>query len=187
VSASQTRISILAAPESSGGVLYGLKDVLSGAGNAWSELMGGKPGDPLLDVRIVAATKEPFTCFYDIPINPQVGADEEFHTDVVLVSDMYVPANESPRGHHPREVAWVQRMYRQGAIITSACSGALLLAEAGLLDGLEATSHWIFRNMFANYYPKVKFRPERILCFAGNRHRIVTEVAGFVWTGFGSG
>jgi len=177
----RTRISILVASESSGGVLYGLKDVLSGAGNAWSELMGGEPGDRQLDVHLVAATKEPFTCFYDIPVNPRVSIDEELQTDVVLVCDMYVPVNESPRGRHSCEVAWLQRMYRQGAIITSACSGALLLAEAGLLDGLEATSHWIFRDMFANYYPKVKFRPERILCFAGDEHRIVTAGGQTAW------
>jgi transcriptional regulator GlxA family with amidase domain len=179
--ASRIRISILAAPESSGGVLYGLKDVLSGAGTAWSELTRGEPGDPLLDVGVVAAAKEPFTCFYDIPVNPQVSVDEESQTDVALVCDMYVPVNESPRGRHPREVAWLQRMYRQGVVITSVCSGALLLAEAGLLDGLEATSHWITRNMFRDHYPNVKLRLERILCFAGDRHRIVTAGGQTAW------
>ncbi len=38
--------------------------------------------------------------------------------------------------------AWLREQYAQGAIVCSVCTGSVLLAEAGLLDGLEATSHW---------------------------------------------
>jgi transcriptional regulator GlxA family with amidase domain len=49
-----------------------------------------------------------------------------------------------------------------------------MLAEAGLLDGQEATSHWSTVNLFSDYYPDVRLRPERIVSPAGPEHRVVT-------------
>jgi transcriptional regulator GlxA family with amidase domain len=46
--------------------------------------------------------------------------------------------------------------------IASVCSGAYLLAEAGLLDGRRATTHWRVAEGFARAYPKVKVEPDRI-------------------------
>lgn len=44
----------------------------------------------------------------------------------------------------------------------SVCSGAYILAEAGLLDGRRATTHWALGDDFARRYPKVRLEPERI-------------------------
>ncbi len=57
------RIVLFAAPETSAAVLYGLYDVLGSVGSAWPDMTSATPGDPLLDVRIVAATAEPFRCY----------------------------------------------------------------------------------------------------------------------------
>jgi transcriptional regulator GlxA family with amidase domain len=46
--------------------------------------------------------------------------------------------------------------------VTSVCSGAYVLAEAGLLDGRRATTHWVRSNDFARRYPKVRLEPDRI-------------------------
>jgi transcriptional regulator GlxA family with amidase domain len=56
-----------------------------------------------------------------------------------------------------------------------------MLAEAGLLDGLEAACHWAYRDMFRAHYPKVKLRDEAILCFAGKDSRIVTAGGTMSW------
>jgi transcriptional regulator GlxA family with amidase domain len=45
---------------------------------------------------------------------------------------------------------------------TSVCSGAFILAEAGLLDGRRATTHWSRTSGFAQRYPKVRLEPDRI-------------------------
>jgi transcriptional regulator GlxA family with amidase domain len=52
--------------------------------------------------------------------------------------------------------------------ITSVCSGAYLLAEAGLLDGRRATTHWASSDDFARRYPKIKLDAERIFIRDGN-------------------
>jgi len=46
--------------------------------------------------------------------------------------------------------------------VASVCSGAYLLAEAGLLDGKRATTHWGRSEEFARRYPKVRVEPDRI-------------------------
>src|SRR3546814_2158276 len=77
---------------------------------------------------------------------------------------MYTSIYDVPTGRYPREVAWLKRLHRDGALICSVCSGALLLAETGLLNGHSATAHWAYRDMFQRNYPKITFRNESVLC-----------------------
>src|SRR5688572_1160267 len=54
----------------------------------------------------------------------------------------------------------LQAAHRRGATIVGLCVGAFVLAEAGLLDGRPATTHWNFADAFARQYPKVRLQPE---------------------------
>lgn len=63
-------------------------------------------------------------------------------------------------------VAWLRRV--KARRIASVCSGAYLLAEAGLLDGRRATTHWNSTDDFGRRYPKVKLDAERIFIQDGN-------------------
>ena len=65
------RIALLAAPESSPLVLFGLYDVLSSVGVVYLDMTCGEPGESLLDVDIVAASAEPFRCFGNILVEPK--------------------------------------------------------------------------------------------------------------------
>ena len=65
-------------------------------------------------------------------------------------------------------LAFVQRLARRGVRIASVCSGAYVLAEAGLLDGRRATTHWGRTRDFVARYPKVKFEPDQIFTRDGN-------------------
>jgi transcriptional regulator GlxA family with amidase domain len=56
----------------------------------------------------------------------------------------------------------VRRMAETARRTTSVCSGAFILAEAGLLDGRRATTHWSRTSGFAQRYPKVRLEPDRI-------------------------
>ena len=66
----------------------------------------------------------------------------------------------------PETVAAVAEVVRGAAPsarrVTSVCSGAFILAEAGLLDGRRATTHWSRSTGFAQRYPKVRLEPDRI-------------------------
>jgi transcriptional regulator GlxA family with amidase domain len=59
-------------------------------------------------------------------------------------------------------LAFVRAAERRGVRIASVCSGAYILAEAGLLDGRRATTHWRRTPHFLSTYPKVKLESDRI-------------------------
>jgi len=64
--------------------------------------------------------------------------------------------------------AWLRRIAKRARRIGSVCSGAVALAEAGLLNGREATTHWRFCSEIASHYPEVHFNPDPIFIRDGN-------------------
>lgn len=58
---------------------------------------------------------------------------------------------------------WLFLMYSKGNCIASVCIGAYVLAQANLLDGKHATSHWIIEQKFRADYPKVKLQIDRLV------------------------
>jgi len=63
---------------------------------------------------------------------------------------------------------FVRTMARRGVRLASVCSGAYILAEAGLLDGRRVTTHWRRTRHFLSAYPEVKLEPDRIFVRDGN-------------------
>jgi transcriptional regulator GlxA family with amidase domain len=57
---------------------------------------------------------------------------------------------------------WLRRVAARGVRVASICSGSLLLAQAGLLDGRQATTHWSRTRQFQQAYPRVLLLPDRI-------------------------
>jgi transcriptional regulator GlxA family with amidase domain len=72
-------------------------------------------------------------------------------------------------------------MYAGGATICSACSGAMLTAETGLLDGHEARVHWISEAAFRRRHPDVTLRVDQVLVVSGEGGRLVTSGASTAW------
>ena len=59
-------------------------------------------------------------------------------------------------------IRFVQNVAKRGTRVASVCSGTFILAEAGLLDGRRATTHWGRTRQFLSTYPRVKLEPDRI-------------------------
>jgi len=64
--------------------------------------------------------------------------------------------------------AWLTRVAPGARRVTSVCSGAYFLAEAGLLDGRRATTHWSRTDHFARRYPQIRLDADRIFIRDGN-------------------
>src|SRR5690554_2178067 len=54
----------------------------------------------------------------------------------------------------------LRHAYAQGKLVVGLCLGAFALGYAGLLDGKEATTHWVARDLFAQRFPDTLFRPD---------------------------
>lgn len=75
---------------------------------------------------------------------------------------LLVPGGQGTRGSHPELTGWLREHGPRAERLVSVCTGALLLAEAGLLDGHRVTTHWNYCERLARDYPAVRVDPEPI-------------------------
>ena len=172
---------IVAVPETAGSALYGMFDVLGAAGNLWQALVRTEPERKLIKPAIVSNTKRPFRCGNGVPVSPDYGISDNPQAEIVIVPEVWLGPDEHLHGRYPKLMQWLRERYHSGAYVYSACSGSVLLAEAGLLDHLNATSHWAYENLFRTCYPKVRFRSEPNLVFADNAGRLATAGGTTSW------
>ncbi len=174
-------VAIVALPESTAYVLFGLKEVLEAAGPLWGMVTGNAPAEPRFEVALVAASTEPFTCAGGALVQAGTTFADERRFDIVLVTDLTIDPDGDHRGRWPEVADWLAACHAEGAVVASICSGSALLAEAGLLDGKEATTHWAFAEGYSRSFPAVAWRPERILCMADADERVVTAGGAASW------
>ncbi len=168
-------VAILASPETTAGTVFGLYDLFSSAGRDWPLLTEGKPGTAAATPRIVAAQHAPFEAANGAWIRPHGTFDDNPRPNVVYVPEILVPPDTSITGRFDAAIEWLRRSHQAGATIASACSGALLLAEAGLLDGCEATTHWAYCDTMRRRYPRVTVHGARCLVASGEGQRVITS------------
>lgn len=172
---------IVAIPETAGSALYGMIDVLSAAGTLWQSLLRTEPLQRLFNVRIMGSARVSFRCENGIPVIPDVSLDDNPRADILILPEIWLGPDEVFQGRYPEIMEWVRKQYRQGVVIYAACSGVIMLAETGLLDGCEATSHWGYQDLFRKQYPRVRYSPEPNLVFADPAGRIVTAGGTTSW------
>lgn len=172
---------LVAVRETAGSALYGMLDVLMAAGNLWQTLARRETPAERFRVRIVSAQARAFRCGNGVPVQPHCTVRDDPQARVVVLPELWLGPDQDLAGRYPALVAWIRRRYEGGSYIYSACSGSLLLAETGLLDGREATSHWGYADLFRRRYPQIRFRPEPNLCFADHGGRIVTAGGTTSW------
>ena len=77
-----------------------------------------------------------------------------------------------------RLIAWIRRAARRSRRVTSVCTGAFLLARAGLLDGHEATTHWSECHELERLYPAVNVKSDPIFVRSGDVYTSAGVTAG---------
>lgn len=174
-------VALLALPESTPGTLFSLYEVFSLVGVAWPLMTEGVAGSPRFEVRIVAPSREPFVCGLGVPIAPHAMLDETESADIVVVTDLDLPQQTDPSARWPEAAGWLRDQYERRATVCSVCTGSVLLAASGLLDGEEAACHWSAAQLFERHFPAVRFRRERILVSAGPEHRLITSGGSASW------
>ncbi len=172
---------VVAVPETAGSALYGMVDVLLAAGNIWQTLTRAESVETLFRVRILSGTLKPFVCGNAIPVSPELSVQDDPNTQIVILPELWLGPDEHMKGRYPELMDWIRRQHKKGASIYSACSGAVMLAETGLLNECDATSHWGYQDLFRKHYPRVRFRPEPNLAFADSAGQIVTAGGTTSW------
>ncbi|WP_070987403.1 GlxA family transcriptional regulator [Halofilum ochraceum] len=175
------KVGLVAVPEAAPAVLYSLHEVLGSVGRVWEAVTGEAAPARALQPLIIAEHQAAVCCRAGVTVTPDASFAAAGALDVLIVPDLAVGIDEELRGRWPAAAAWIRARYDAGTTVCSVCTGSLLLAEAGLLDGIEATTHWSARSLFERHYPGVLLRPERILVPSGREHRIITSGGFASW------
>jgi transcriptional regulator GlxA family with amidase domain len=152
-------------------------------------------GPPPVQVLDVTGPLEVFSNAPDYEIqlaNPGLERTLQTNRGVVLadatpISDVHGPIDTlliaggpgaESGSYDPNFIAWIAKAARQSRRVASICTGAFLLAEAGLLNGKQAVTHWNFCDRLAKEYPKVIVRPEPIYLRDGSIYTSAGITAG---------
>ena len=175
-------VRLLAVPETTASILYAFLDVLGGFKENWSKLSGRLEADhPAFDAKIISPIETMFTSTSGIPIAPHESLHANAVPDVIIVPDVTIGLDEDPRGRWPESADWLRRMHEAGATVCSVCTGSLLLADAGILDGRPASTHWAYVDMFRRCYPAVALQPERLFVPGDAERHVVTTGGPATW------
>jgi transcriptional regulator GlxA family with amidase domain len=120
---------------------------------AWAEQF---PDDGVR-VFTVARDERPVTCAKGLRVLPEETWESAPPVDVLVY-----PGGRGTRPQLGDEAvrAWVRGHAERGALVTSVCTGALVLADAGLLDGRPATTHWGSLDLLPTLGRDIEVRPD---------------------------
>ena len=159
---STIHIGIFAYPGAQNAAVYGLLDLFQTA-EKFNRETGHANGHSPLKIEVLT----------------ELCAQNSAHLSALILppslhGDILAKANEHK--------ADLERLYSGGVLMCSVCAGAFLLAEAGLLDGRIATTHWDLAGQFETCYPQVELNVERMLVDDGD---LITAGGVMAWIDLG--
>ncbi len=176
-------VALLGAPQVTAATLYGFYDLLAGTCRDW-QIVHGAGGEttasPFLP-QIVSRDGQSFSGANGVRITPDASFADCPSPDVACITDLMVAPGIDLGKRYDAEVQWIRECHGAGALIASACSGAVLLARTGLLDGLDATTHWAYCDALRRQYPRTRWHPDRALIASGAGQRILMAGSGIAW------
>ena len=109
--------------------------------------------DRAMDVFAVAESNEPIRCRNGLVVYPEYTLENCPKIDVLVV-----PGGRGTRTAMDREdlIEWIQRVSETAEFTTSVCTGSFLLAQAGLLEGKQTTTHWGSIDFLRDKFPNVE-------------------------------
>ncbi len=116
---------------------------------------------PFCRFEVVTPDGEPVASFNRQPVMPDGNLSAGEDMDVLVVPGMMGRPELLLEQHEL--IGWIGAQHRKGVVVSSACSGAFLLAAAKILKGRPATTHWQLGDRFRQRFPDVKLRVDRLL------------------------
>jgi transcriptional regulator GlxA family with amidase domain len=154
-------VAIILVNEGYASTAVGPIEVFASAGSMFNEMHGADP-EPRFRVIMASIDGEPVQSAYGLRLAPDVSIADVGPADLVMVSASG-PLPSEWMSRHAALLPWLVDRYRRGSLLAGVCSGVAFLAEAGLLDGRRATTHWGVADAFGRRYPDVDWRTDLLI------------------------
>jgi transcriptional regulator GlxA family with amidase domain len=144
----------------------GLMDALIKVDRAW-RMLADPDDQPAFSVRLVGLHEGPVQCRDGVVLHPHEVADRRDPPDLVVVPGL----DDDLESSFARNREWsplIAEWHRSGSKVATSCTGAFIAADAGILDGKPATTHWIAARTLRRLYPRVRLFPQRMIVDVGD-------------------
>jgi transcriptional regulator GlxA family with amidase domain len=131
------------------------------------EIANMEAGEPAYEIEVISEHGGPVRSSSGVQVETKAFDDPAYDTVVVTGALLLEPSS-------PDLLAFLNRALAASRRTTSICTGAFVLAEAGILDGRRVTTHWLLARELQHRFPQIKVDEDRIFI-----------VDGSVWTSAG--
>jgi len=146
--------------------VVGPVEVFSNTGLIWNALMGEHSDTPFV-VETASNDGSPVVYEGGVTITPDKSVSQVTETDLVFATTIGLDVDRVLAAN-PAMPELIKREAERGTMIAGVCSGVSMLAEAGVLDGRPATTHWALVDRFRQRYPNVEWQPDRFITESEN-------------------
>jgi len=138
--------------------IVGAYKILSRANQYYNE----NNGRQLFKIELAGLSKE--VAFYNglFSVTPHRNILAVTQTDLVIIPSLNHNYAEALKLNSPL-IGWIATQYKKGSAIASVCTGAYLLAAAGVLNGKSCSTHWAAADNFRAMFPQVQVAPDKLI------------------------
>lgn len=117
---------------------------------------------PLFNIQLVGLEKQTEQSHGLFIVKPEILIDQVNKTDLIIIPAIHGDFNQNLKINTPF-LPWIINQHKNGAEVVSLCVASFFLAETGLLDGKQCSTHWQFANEFRKRYPKAALKDDEIM------------------------
>lgn len=157
------RVCILATDCVFGSTLMQAKDFFHMASLRFGKLQG-QGLTPLFETRLISPDGQAVNTFSGTPLSVDGALGP---ADAIILPAFWGDFDRLLQ-HYPQVVPWLRERHAAGSTICGEATGVFWMAQAGLLDGKEATTYWRFFREFEQRFPRVQLNQDKHLTDAGS-------------------
>ncbi|AKH19581.1 GlxA family transcriptional regulator [Sedimenticola thiotaurini] len=157
-------------------VITGVLDLFSLVGVTWNRVHNQPPASRF-QVQLAAEQQRPIRCLNRLTLQPDLCFASIRESDIVFIPPIGADIDRTLESNR-NAIDWLREMHATGSQIVSSCTGSFLLAETGLLDGKQATTHWGYIDQFRQRYPRVILKPAQLIT---NEVDLLCAAGGSAW------
>ncbi|GAA0544508.1 GlxA family transcriptional regulator [Chitinophaga japonensis] len=140
--------------------IVGTYEIFARANEYWAEPGSGRQEPYKVELAGVSKKVGVYNDLFMVKTQTHISAISKTH--LIIIPSLVRDYEKALKGNKLL-IDWVEQQYKEGAEIASMCTGAFMLASAGLLDGRSCATHWSAADTFRNLFPKVNLQADQLI------------------------